>query len=162
MPAEPVYCARHPKVQTALACVRCSSPICPDCFVPGPVGFLCKTCANLGASPLFQIRPERFALAIVAGIVSGVIAGMLLQRIGFYIFFTAPIIGGILGEIVLRAVGYKRGVKVEWITGGSIIAGAGLSLIITGTDSLFAPVSLIMFAVSVLLVVAAAVGKIRW
>ncbi|MBC8136627.1 MAG: hypothetical protein H8F28_12125 [Fibrella sp.] len=162
MPTEPVYCARHPKVQTALACVRCATPICPDCFVPGPVGFLCKNCANLGASPLFQIRPERFALAIIAGIVSGGIAGILLQHIGFYIFFTAPIIGGILGEIVLRAVGYKRGVKVEWITGGSIVAGAGMSLLITGTDSLYSPVSLIMFAVSVILVVAVAVGKIRW
>lgn len=162
MPTETVYCARHPKVQTALACARCATPICPDCFVPGPVGFLCKNCASLGSSPLFQIRPERFALAIIAGIVSGGIAGILLQHTSFYIFFIAPVIGGILGEIVLRAVGYKRGIKVEWITGGSIIVGAGLSLLITGTDSLFQPVSLIMFGVSVLLVVAAAIGKIRW
>ncbi len=123
---------------------------------------LCKNCADLGGSPLFQIRPERFALAIVAGIVSGGIAGVFLQHIGFFILFAAPVIGGILGEIVLRAVGYKRGIKVEWITGGSIIVGAGLSLLITGTDRLFSPVSLIMFAVSVLLIVFAAVGKIRW
>ncbi|MBC7805880.1 MAG: hypothetical protein H7145_06990 [Akkermansiaceae bacterium] len=162
MPTEPVYCARHPKVQTALACARCATPICPDCLVPGPVGMLCRNCANLGGSPLFQIRPERFVLAIVAGIVSGGIAGILLQRIGFFIFFAAPVIGGILGEIVLRAVGYKRGVKVEWVTGGSILVGAALSLLVTGTDLLFAPVSLILFAVSVLLVVIAAVGKIRW
>lgn len=162
MPSETVYCARHPKTQTALACARCATPICPDCFVPGPVGFLCKACADLGSSPLFQIRPERFALAIVAGIVSGGIAGVLLQHIGFYIFFTAPIIGGILGQIVLQAVGYKRGIKVEWITGGSIIAGAALSLLITGTEKLFDPVSLIVFTVSVLLVAAAAISKIRW
>ncbi len=167
MPTETVYCARHPKTLTALSCARCGTPICPDCFIPGPVGMMCKNCADLGSSPLFQVRPERFALAVVAGIASGAIAGVLLQRIGFYIFFTAPIIGGILGEIVLRAVGYKRGVKVAWITGVSIVVGAALSLLITGTHWLFAPGlfatgSLVMFAVSVGLVVAAALGKIRW
>ncbi len=162
MPTETVFCARHPKIPTALSCARCGTPICPDCFILGPVGMLCKSCADIGSSPLFQIRPERFTLAIVAGIVSGAIAGILLQRIGFYIFFTAPLIGGFLGEIVLRAVGYKRGVKVEWITGGSIIAGAGLSLLFTGTDILLNPVQLILFTVSVALVVAAAIGKIRW
>jgi len=157
-----MYCARHPKVETALTCIRCGTPVCPDCFVTGAVGFLWRTCAAQGKSPLYQVRPERFVLALIAGIIAGGIAGVVLQYISFYIFFVAPLVGGFLGEVVLRAVGHKRGIRVEWLTGVSIVLGAGLSLLITGIHILFSPVSLIYYLVAVALVTGAAITKIRY
>src|SRR5450432_3647877 len=39
-------CYRHPNRPTALSCVRCERPICPDCMVEAPVGFQCPECVR--------------------------------------------------------------------------------------------------------------------
>jgi hypothetical protein len=130
-------------------------------MVSGAVGFLCRKCAALGQSPQFQVKPARFALALVAGIVAGVIAGVVLQFISYFVFFVAPIIGGFLGEVIRRAAGGKIGTKVEVLTGVSVVTGAGLSLLINPA-TLFSPLSLIFFLVAVGLVTAAAIGRIRY
>ncbi len=39
-------CYRHPNRPTALSCVRCERPICPDCMVEAPVGFQCRDCVR--------------------------------------------------------------------------------------------------------------------
>jgi len=162
-----MQCARHPKVETALSCARCATPICPDCMVAGAVGMICKTCAAIGKSPLYQVRPERLALALVAGLIAGTLTGVVLQHIGGFLYVTlllSPVIGGLLGTIVLWATGHKRGPKVEFATGFSVLGGAALSLLIDGGYlMLFAsPMSAILFLVSVALVCAAAIGKIRY
>lgn len=38
------HCYRHPKVATYVSCSRCGKPICPDCMLEAPVGFLCSEC----------------------------------------------------------------------------------------------------------------------
>ena len=156
-------CARHPKVETALSCGKCGTPICPDCSVSAPVGMRCPDCASLRSSPLYQVRPERFALAALAGIAAGTLAGFVLQHLGFFILFVAPMIGGLLGEVILRATGRKRGPRLEFLAGASVVIGAGLSLLLTGDfHRLTNPVSLVFFLLAVGLTTAAAVGKIRY
>ena len=155
-------CARHPNVETALSCGRCGTPICPDCAVPGPVGMRCPGCASLRSSPLYQVSPGRFALAALAGVAAGTLAGFVLQAIGFFILFVAPLIGGLLGEVILRTTGRKRGPKLEFLAGASVVVGAGLSALLTGYFSHFNPVSLAIFLLAVGLTAAAAVGKIRF
>lgn len=159
-----MQCARHPKVETALTCTRCATPICPDCMVPGAVGMICRSCADLGGSPLFQVRPERLVLALVAGIAAGTLAGVILQQLGFWVCFISPLVGGVLGELVLRCTGHKRGKKVLFLTGLSVVVGAGLSLLITGSWQWYlrSPVSAAFFLVAVALTLGAALGKIRY
>ena len=155
-------CARHPNVETALSCGRCGTPICPDCAVPGPVGMRCPNCASLGSSPLYQVSAGRFVLAAVAGIAAGTLAGFVLQIIGFFIFFVAPLIGGLLGEVILRTTGRKRGPKLEFLAGASVVVGAGISALVSGYFTHFNPVSLAVFLLVVGVTAAAAVGKIRY
>jgi hypothetical protein len=118
-----MQCARHPKVETALSCGKCGTPICPDCSVVAPVGMRCRDCASMRSSPLYQVRPERFALAAVAGVAAGTLAGFVLQYVGFFILFVAPMIGGFLGEVILRATGRKRGARLEFLAGASVVIG---------------------------------------
>lgn len=157
-----MQCARHPKVETALSCGKCGTPICPDCSVVGPVGMRCRDCGSSQASPLYQVRPERFALAAVAGVAAGTLAGFVLQAIGFFILFVAPLIGGLLGEVILRATGRKRGAKMEFLAGASVVVGAALSVVLSGSYLRFLdPVNAAFFLLAVGLTAAASVAKMR-
>lgn len=122
----------------------------------------CRACGSNHASPLYQVRPERFALAAVAGVAAGTLAGFVLQAIGFFILFVAPLIGGLLGEVILRATARKRGAKVEFLAGASVVGGAALSVVLSGNYIQFLdPVRAAFFLLAVGLTAAAAVAKMR-
>jgi hypothetical protein len=163
-----MQCARHPKVETALSCTRCSTPICPDCSVSGAVGMLCPSCASNKDNPLYKVRPERFLLAVLLGLAAGVVVGMMLQMVSglwfiYLLVFIGPIIGGAVGEVILRATGRKRGQKLEILAGVSVIGGAIISLLLSQhwVRLMHDPVSLVLYVVAVVLTAVAAINKIR-
>lgn len=121
-----MQCYRHPKVETAVSCGKCDRPICTKCMIPGPAGMRCPECASLRGSALYRVHPGRLALAIIAGLVVGIIGAMIMSApfVGFFIFFVGPIYGTAVAEAVLRSTGRKRGRLIEAIGIGSILAGA--------------------------------------
>ncbi len=167
-----MQCAKHPKVETALSCSRCGTPICPACAVSGAVGMLCPSCGSNRASHLYQVQPGRFVLAAVVGLAAGTIVGLGLQMVSgtfvLFLLFAASAIGGGVGELILRITGRKRGPKIEFLAGLSVVGGALLSLFIQyGTQLSFGLLAargyyLIWFAIATVLMAAAAVGKIKY
>ena len=125
---EPVYCARHPSVETAISCATCGTPICPDCMVQAPVGIKCRDCARLPRSALVRLKPERALRAVAAGIALAAAVAVvlaLLQRsgTGFFGFFIAFGVGSLVGEAVIRASGYHRAQITGAIAAASALAG---------------------------------------
>ena len=157
-----MQCARHPSVETELSCTRCEAPICPRCLVPGAVGMLCKTCA--GSNPLFEVPPLRLALGLVLGVGAGTVAGVLIQSIGFFLFFIAPAIGGAVGQAILWAVKGRRGPKVVALTAVGVVGGALLSTVLTGVWRSYVafPIGAVWFVVGAVLCTGAALARVRF
>ncbi|MCX8053577.1 MAG: hypothetical protein N3B12_07190 [Armatimonadetes bacterium] len=118
-------CARHPRVTTNLRCATCGTPICPQCLVQTPVGAKCRSCASSVGGSLFRPTPKQFVMSCAAGLVSGAIAGLAVEfNLGFFSLLLGLVYGGFVGEIILRASGRKRGVKMESIAAVTMIIGA--------------------------------------
>ncbi|MCX6069742.1 MAG: B-box zinc finger protein, partial [Chloroflexi bacterium] len=93
-------CGYHPDRETTLRCNRCEKPICTKCAVLTPVGYRCKECVRGQQSVFETARTSDFVIAAVVSAVGVGIAVALLNIIGFWGFFVAPIVGGGLAEIV--------------------------------------------------------------
>lgn len=162
-----VHCARHPRVETALTCASCGTPICPRCMVTTPVGMKCPDCGRSKNSVLFSVRPERFALAGVTALLAGVAAG-IIGGMGFLIIFISIPYGYFAGTMILKASGMKRGPKMEVLAGAGMVLGALAlkllpALMFTGQPailirSLISP----FFWIAVTLATSCAVSKIRY
>ena len=119
-----VYCANHPKVETAVSCSTCGKPICPDCMVPAPVGIKCRECARQPRSAIVRLRPDRAVKAAAGAFGVGSGLGVLLAYagyagFGFFTILVAFFVGYLVGRATLRLSGYYR----SDATG--VIAGAG-------------------------------------
>lgn len=126
-------CARHPNVETVIRCGKCETPVCPDCSVMGPAGLRCRDCAGFRSSHLYRVSVDRLGLGIAAALVAALVGGYLLAtafRIGFFLLWGGLLIGGGVGEVLLRVTGRKRGPTVEIAAGLCAALGAvgGLAL----------------------------------
>ena len=116
-----VPCARHPKVQTALRCSSCGTPICPDCMVPAAVGNKCPDCARLPRSARVVLKPSKALAAIGASFGVGTVAGALIGAfgaafsLGFFSFIVGWGVGVLCGRVVVSASGHHRSSTAGWI-----------------------------------------------
>jgi hypothetical protein len=108
-------CANHPDRETTLRCNRCEKPICTKCAVLTPVGYRCKECVRGQQSVFETARTADFVVAAVVSAIGAGVAVALLNIIGFWGFFVAPIVGGGLAEIVRAAVRRRRGRKLPLV-----------------------------------------------
>lgn len=86
-------------------------------MVYSPVGIKCKECARLPRSARLIFGPDRWVRSVAAAIVGGAVVGslyyFLLSAVGFFFlaFLIGAGIGYVMGELVLRAGKYYRGVE---------------------------------------------------
>lgn len=81
-------CYRHPGVPTRIVCQRCNRPICPDCMIPGSVGFQCPNCVAEGHRQTRQLtlpyggkrsKDPRITSFVLIGINLAVFIGVYLS-----------------------------------------------------------------------------------
>ena len=126
-----VYCTVHPQVEATLRCNRCSRPMCLKCAVRTPVGYRCRECVRGQQDVFYSATPQDYVIAGVAAfLVSAVAAGILLRIGGLLITFLLAVpAGGVISEVVWRAVRRRRG-RYLWIVVGlcTVLGVAPISL----------------------------------
>jgi len=155
-----LYCTYHPSVETVLRCNRCGKLICPQCAVLTEVGYRCPDCIRNQRSVFFNIRLSDYPVAVlVAGTVAG-LAALLLVRAGFFIaLLLSPVIGGLIGELVRRAIGRRRGRHMWLAVGGGVIVGGFLGSILSWL--LLGPTSFVTLLIYLVLSTGTAAGRLR-
>ncbi len=120
-------CARHKGVQTRLRCGRCEKPICPKCTVMAPTGARCRECVSNRDAHMYQVGPKHLGLAFSAAVGVGVLGAFLTSIAGafwLWILLYAPAVGPLLGRLITRITGGKRGPKVALVVSLGLICGA--------------------------------------
>lgn len=144
LPATPAMCARHPEVETALACGRCGTPICPRCLVYTPAGTRCPDCGRAPALPVHQvgmldalrIAGAAFPLAIMLGIAGAMVippraGGLLMILVGV----AAGSGAGTLMATAIMRVSKKRGPRVIALASAALLLMAVVRFVGGGGDS---------------------------
>lgn len=119
----PLFCQRHPKVETTLQCYQCGAPICHRCAQRTPVGYQCPECRRGLKRRFEQARPLDYGIAIVVSLILGTIAGTLLPIIGWFTMFLSPLAGTLIAEIVWRLVDRRYSSHLWWIAAAGIVLG---------------------------------------
>ncbi len=121
-----MQCARHPDVETELACGRCETPICPKCLVYTPVGTRCPDCARANRLPTYNIPTQTFiragAAALTAGLAIGFAWAFFNVVTGF--FWGVPVgigVGYAVGELVSVASNRKAGPPLQAIAVAGVV-----------------------------------------
>jgi hypothetical protein len=120
---EPLRCANHPGRETMLRCNRCDKPICVECAVQTPVGYRCRECVKQQRATYYNAKPADAAIgaviALVMGAALGVPAYLFLGLLGFFsfiaAFFAGPAAGGLVAEVIRRALKKRRAQPLKWL-----------------------------------------------
>ncbi|MBN1247365.1 MAG: hypothetical protein JXC32_06885 [Anaerolineae bacterium] len=117
-------CHWHPKVETALRCYQCGTPICVKCARRTPVGYICPDCQRGRKRRFEQASRTDYVLAAVVAVILGGLAGILpLLGSWWFLLFLSPLAGTAIAEIVWRAVGRRYGQHLWWIVSAGIVIG---------------------------------------
>jgi hypothetical protein len=132
---QPLQCYRHPDRETWVRCGRCDQPICTRCAMQGPVGLRCKTCGKPPRDALASMRGSQIVIAAALALGGGAIVGYAGSAIGYFGLVVAFFGGGIIAEVIDRAIGIKRGPRILMIAVPGILTGGlvGLALSVLST-----------------------------
>lgn len=146
------------------------------------MGMKCRECGLQHGGVLFTLSPGQAASALAVGLVFGVVAGWgvaFQSSFGFFMVFLAVAYGTFAGEMILRASGRKRGIKMEVLAGVVLAVGAiggrmvVAALLIRASGGIRPPLGVLDVIVhlvfpspipliSLIIAIASAVGRIRY
>lgn len=108
----PLFCYVHTQRETLLRCNRCERPICLDCAVKTPTGYRCKACVR-GHQKVFETtRWSDYPLAIAIAALLSYVGSYVVQFMGFFTIFLAPIVGIIIAEAVRWVTRRRRSLQL--------------------------------------------------
>jgi len=128
MTAEPetLFCANHPQTPTALRCNRCGKLICAKCATRTPVGYRCRQCVTTQQQIFETAVWYDYVLAVVCSAPLAAIAGFLVTQLTFFAIFLAPVVGGVVAEVVRFAVRRRRGRYLSLVAAGGFALGSAV------------------------------------
>ncbi len=127
---ETLYCTVHPTVATHLRCNRCGRPMCTRCAVKTPVGYRCRECVRSQQDKFFDAQMLDYLIAGAVSLVISFFAALVVARLGWFLFalFLSPAAGGLIGRVVWRLTGRRRGRYTAIVVGVNVVVGALLFL----------------------------------
>ena len=128
-PAAELFCYRHPSRSTSLRCYKCNKPICSECAVKTPVGYLCPDCQREAEDAFFNAKKSDYLLALLVALPVSLLAGWLVVRFSGGIFmillfiFAGGAVGGFIARLAKRVMGNRRGRYIPHLVAACIIIG---------------------------------------
>ena len=124
-----LFCYRHPNRSTSLRCYKCNKPICSECAVKTPVGYLCPDCQREAEDTFFNSKPTDYFLALLVALPVSLLAGWVAVRFSGGIFmillfiFAGGAVGGFIARLSKRAIGNRRGRYIPYLIAACIVIG---------------------------------------
>lgn len=124
-----LFCYRHPNRSTSLRCYKCGKPICSQCAVKTPVGYLCPDCHREAEDAFFNALPIDYLLAPLVALPISLIAGWLVVRFSGGIFmillfiFAGGAVGGFIARLAKRVISNRRGRYLPYVIAACVILG---------------------------------------
>ena len=125
-----LFCYRHPNRSTSLRCYKCNKPICSECAVKTPVGYLCPDCHREAEDAFFNAKPTDYLLALLVALPLSLLAGWMAVRFSGGIFmillfiFAGGAVGGFIARMSKRVMGNRRGRYIPYLVAACIVIGA--------------------------------------
>lgn len=119
-----LFCTNHPTRSTNLRCNRCGRPMCTRCVRRTPVGYRCKDCIYEQQEAYFNATAFHYVVAAIVALPLGAVGGFLANALGFWIIFIAAGAGTIMGRIVFRLIGRRRGRWLPHLVAAMLVIGA--------------------------------------
>jgi hypothetical protein len=124
-----LFCYRHSNRSTSLRCYKCNKPICSECAVKTPVGYLCPDCQRKAEDTFFNSKPTDYFLAALVALPLSLLAGWLVVRFSGGIFiillfvFAGGAVGGFIARMAKKVIGNRRGRYIPYVVAASIVIG---------------------------------------
>ena len=139
---EAMVCYRHPSRETGLRCAQCNRPICTKCAIHTPVGYRCPQCIREREDVFYTANVLDYLLAGVAALVLGVLAGLFVPRLGFFVIFVGPFAGTLIGRVAFRAARRHHGRWLPHLVAAMVVFGALLPLFDVLVGMLFGQINI--------------------
>jgi hypothetical protein len=121
---ERLVCANHPDRETSLRCNKCGKLICVKCARRTPTGYRCKECVSQQQQIFETALWYDYVVAVVVSAILSGLAGALITNLGWFVFFLSPMAGGVIAEVIFRAVRKRRSKYLPWAAVGGVVLGA--------------------------------------
>jgi hypothetical protein len=131
-----LYCANHPDRATTLRCNRCDKPICASCAKRTPTGYRCPECIRELRQVYITAKTQDYIVGFLVAVVLSAVGALVVANLGWFTIFLSPLAGGLIAEVVRRAVGRRRAPALFRL------AAAGVAL---GGLAPLAPYALLLF-----------------
>jgi hypothetical protein len=145
-----LFCTNHTTRRTNLRCNRCGRPMCTRCVRLTPVGYRCKDCIREQQDVYFNATALHYIIGAIVALPLGAIGGFLSDVLGFWVIFLAAGAGTLMGRIVFRLIGRRRGRWLPHLVAAMLVVGSigGMLFQIIGAALLFTLADMGLFELS--------------